>query len=229
MRDYREVGTAADRRRSGLAPLRVHSLHLSLSPSFPPFFPSSFSRLSRSSVPLSLSLSPSRGRLGYSRYLRRVRVREPRTVLRRLRCDERSRQEARGRSCIQGEYLRLPTFSAITFSRSRAAGTEREYARAAGRIDDVSSVSRLLPPTRVARSSFRANRRRVNNSALLGVLLVARVSRLVLDATVSSRGIESHSRRKICTRHAPLRSSTRATTRKTRSEQAESATNYVLR
>lgn len=72
MRDYREVGTAADRRRSGLAPLRVYSLHLSLSfyPSLLPVFLLSTLSLLRS------SLSPSRGRLGYSRYLRRVRVRE---------------------------------------------------------------------------------------------------------------------------------------------------------
>lgn len=89
------------------SPRCVYSAFLS------PSFSSSFSRLSRSSAPrLSVFLSPpspppSRGRLGYSRYLRRVRVHEPRTVLRRLRCNERSRQETRGRSCTQGEYSSL--------------------------------------------------------------------------------------------------------------------------
>jgi len=80
-------------RRSGLAPLRVRGVSLPPPPSRLPSLDS-----------LAPSLSLSRGRLGYSRHSRRVRVREPRTVLRWLRCDERPRQETRGRSCIQGEY-----------------------------------------------------------------------------------------------------------------------------
>lgn len=88
--DYREVGTAAG--PTVVAPGSPRCVYLASLSLLHSRLPSLLRSLSVSSV----SLPPARGRLGYCRYLRRVRVREPRTVLRRLAMRDLGRKLADG-------------------------------------------------------------------------------------------------------------------------------------